>query len=95
MCIFSNFNFLKILGWFGIRTDFCHFVLSVCPLMRIYGNISYKLPQDCDRASPVVEGIHIQNSHIYGASKKNAVRNVFVSSKGEGIVPANIIDTPD
>lgn len=30
------------LGWFGIRKDFCHFLLSLCPLLQEYGNISYQ-----------------------------------------------------
>lgn len=29
-------------GWFGIRKDFCHFLLSLCPLLQEYGNISYQ-----------------------------------------------------
>ncbi|RWS00532.1 hypothetical protein B4U79_11179 [Dinothrombium tinctorium] len=29
------------LWWFGMRKDFCTFLLSVCPCLREYGNISY------------------------------------------------------
>ena len=29
------------LGWFGMRRDFCSFLLTVCPCLREYGNISY------------------------------------------------------
>lgn len=29
--------------WFGLRKDFCHFLLAVCPLLQEYGNISYSL----------------------------------------------------
>ena len=28
-------------GWFGIRRDFCSFLLTICPCLREYGNISY------------------------------------------------------
>ncbi|XP_062850322.1 transmembrane protein 185A-like isoform X2 [Trichomycterus rosablanca] len=31
--------------WFGIRKDFCHFLLEIFPLLREYGNISYNLQQ--------------------------------------------------
>lgn len=29
--------------WFGIRKDFCHFLLELFPFLREYGNISYDL----------------------------------------------------
>eukprot|EP00070_Physeter_catodon_P031478 XP_028338372.1 transmembrane protein 185A-like [Physeter catodon] len=29
--------------WFGIRKDFCQFLLEICPFLREYGNISYDL----------------------------------------------------
>lgn len=28
--------------WFGIRKDFCSFLLGACPLLQEYGNISYQ-----------------------------------------------------
>lgn len=28
-------------GWFGMRKDFCSFVLGVCPLLQEYANIAY------------------------------------------------------
>lgn len=27
--------------WFGMRKDFCTFILSACPLLQEYGNIAY------------------------------------------------------
>lgn len=32
--------------WFGIRKDFCQFLLGACPLLQEYGNISYSLHSD-------------------------------------------------
>ncbi|XP_014671493.1 PREDICTED: transmembrane protein 185B-like [Priapulus caudatus] len=32
--------------WFGIRKDFCQFLLGVCPLLQEYGNISYTIQRD-------------------------------------------------
>uniref|UniRef100_T1IRI0 Transmembrane protein 185A n=1 Tax=Strigamia maritima TaxID=126957 RepID=T1IRI0_STRMM len=37
--------------WFGIRKDFCHFLLGACPLLQEYGNISYTLQSD-ERDNP-------------------------------------------
>jgi hypothetical protein len=31
------------IGWFGIRKDFCQFLLGVCPILQEYGNIAYSL----------------------------------------------------
>ena len=36
-------------GWFGIRKDFCHFLLSLCPLLQEYGNISYQSRNEQDQ----------------------------------------------
>lgn len=30
------------LGWFGLRKEFCEFLLDLFPLLREYGNVSYK-----------------------------------------------------
>jgi len=29
--------------WFGVRKEFCYWLLDVCPLLQEYGNISYKV----------------------------------------------------
>lgn len=40
-------------GWFGMRKDFCSFVLGACPLLQEYANIAYNT--DRRRASAGVE----------------------------------------
>lgn len=40
---------LLILGWFGVRKDFCHFLLGLCPLLQEYGNISYQPRSEQDQ----------------------------------------------
>lgn len=35
--------------WFGIRKDFCHFLLGLCPLLQEYGNISYQARSEADQ----------------------------------------------
>nr|XP_057924609.1 transmembrane protein 185-like isoform X2 [Doryrhamphus excisus] len=34
--------------WFGIRKDFCHFLLELLPFLREYGNVSYDLQRSDD-----------------------------------------------
>lgn len=37
----KTINFLFLSGWFGIRKDFSHFLLSICPILQEYANIAY------------------------------------------------------
>ena len=37
-------------GWFGIRKDFCEYLLDLCPCLREYGNVSYKF---ADTVAPI------------------------------------------
>jgi len=30
-------------GWFGLRKEFCPWMLDTCPVLQEYGNISYKV----------------------------------------------------
>ena len=30
-------------GWFGLRKEFCPWMLDACPVLQEYGNISYKV----------------------------------------------------
>lgn len=36
---------LSCLGWFGIRKDFCDYLLGLIPCLQEYGNTSYKFPE--------------------------------------------------
>ncbi|CAK8683650.1 transmembrane protein 185B-like [Clavelina lepadiformis] len=82
--------------WFGIRTDFCQFMLEKCPCMRLYGNISYNFPQKDDQ-NPVTSELHPNNQHIYGAAKKQSSGHVYVAAPGkrECTIPVLTIDLPD
>ena len=45
---FTQFYSLKVYlftGWFGIRKDFCDFLLGTCPFLQEYGNISCKFSE--------------------------------------------------
>lgn len=35
------FDFIFFPGWFGMRKDFCSFLLGICPLLQEYANIAY------------------------------------------------------
>lgn len=45
-CVSHLFCFSS--GWFGIRKDFCHFLLELLPFLREYGNVSYDLQRSDD-----------------------------------------------
>jgi hypothetical protein len=75
-------------GWFGIRKDFCQFLLGVCPCLQEYGNISYSLQHDDtdSRAStPEVEKVKHFSKH-----KKEAIEE-----QPKAVVPVLSIETPD
>ncbi|CAH1777864.1 unnamed protein product [Owenia fusiformis] len=43
--------------WFGIRKDFCQFILGVCPLLQEYGNVSYKIQRSSHNRQPDTQTI--------------------------------------
>lgn len=36
-----HYNIFNFAGWFGMRKDFCSFLLGACPLLQEYANIAY------------------------------------------------------
>ena len=48
-CALLPVNDFSFVGWFGIRKNFCHFLLGLCPLLQEYGNISYQSRNDQDQ----------------------------------------------
>ena len=69
-------------GWFGIRKDFCHFLLGLCPLLQEYGNISYQPRSAQDQP---VEPI------IFEKNEKN-IKKIDLTKPVEPIIA---IDMPD
>lgn len=78
--------------WFGIRKDFCQFLLGVCPLLQEYGNISYSLhsnePEDND---PPVQAVGCGKSQSCHSKKKCS----STQAELRVVVPALSIETPD
>uniref|UniRef100_A0A4W3GDX0 Transmembrane protein 185 n=1 Tax=Callorhinchus milii TaxID=7868 RepID=A0A4W3GDX0_CALMI len=80
--------------WFGIRKDFCQFLLEIFPFLREYGNISYELhhedSEECEEI-PTSEAPKIAPMFL----KKEGV--VITQSPGKYFVPPQKlnIDMPD
>nr|CAD7263687.1 unnamed protein product [Timema shepardi] len=84
---------LSYIGWFGIRKDFCHFLLSLCPFLQEYANIAYSLQND-DRAQ---ERSQIANDHSgnIGTTDSKPEKIVKKTELLKPVVPVISIDMPD
>uniref|UniRef100_UPI00358E18E1 transmembrane protein 185A-like isoform X1 n=1 Tax=Myxine glutinosa TaxID=7769 RepID=UPI00358E18E1 len=82
--------------WFGVRKDFCQFVLEMLPLLREYGNIAYE-PQ------PRTQTLEPEESPVHEVHK---MPSVFSKKAGAGVVsqspgrylsppPKLVLDVPD
>ncbi|KAK3105125.1 hypothetical protein FSP39_017680 [Pinctada imbricata] len=73
--------------WFGIRKDFCQFLLGACPFLQEYGNISYSLHKDNQREEEVVSTVKID--------KPFHKKHRSSEDQGKAVVPIVSIETPD
>ena len=79
-------------GWFGLRKEFCPWLLGICPVLQEYGNISYKLQGEQREREPqeqVMSHRKVNHSHTKkekGSSPEELQRTV---------VPILHIDIPD
>ncbi|KAK7093484.1 transmembrane protein 185A-like [Littorina saxatilis] len=74
--------------WFGIRKDFCQFLLGVCPCLQEYGNISYSLQHnDTESGANTPE-----REKVKGLSK---LKKEAVEEQPKVVVPVLSIETPD
>lgn len=100
-CLFSHlcisvYYLIFYSGWFGIRKDFCHFLLELLPFLREYGNVSYDLQRSEDPEA--VEDLPVPEPPPKIAPmfhKKTGV--VITQSPGKYFVPPPklCIDMPD
>ncbi|KAH6937007.1 hypothetical protein HPB50_025096 [Hyalomma asiaticum] len=77
--------------WFGIRKDFCQFLLGACPLLQEYGNISYSLHNN-EADSPPSSGA-VAASEVKAIPRQRPRSSVLAEPRP--IVAALAIDTPD
>ncbi|KAM7314184.1 tigger transposable element-derived protein 6-like [Ixodes scapularis] len=78
-------------GWFGIRKDFCQFLLGACPLLQEYGNISYSLHNNEVDGSPPRETTVAPEVKI--APRQRPRPSILAEPRP--VVAALAIDTPD
>lgn len=79
--VIQNFLFT---GWFGIRKDFCHFLLSLCPFLQEYANIAYSA-QDTTNSNETSDSV----------TQEKAEKSIKKSDFGKTVVPIVSIDMPD
>lgn len=79
-------------GWFGIRKDFCHFLLSLCPFLQEYANIAYSLQgeEGIRRGHSTPEGMVDPLSLDVKPEKKFKKTELL-----KPVVPVISIDMPD
>ncbi|XP_076451865.1 transmembrane protein 185A-like [Babylonia areolata] len=74
--------------WFGIRKDFCQFLLGVCPCLQEYGNISYSLQHnDSDSAASTPECEKVKGI--------NKLKKEAIDEQPRTVVPVLSIEMPD
>ncbi|KAJ4439266.1 hypothetical protein ANN_07386 [Periplaneta americana] len=78
--------------WFGIRKDFCHFLLSLCPFLQEYANIAYSLQSDegARRGQSATEGVGDAPSLDVKPEKRFKKTELL-----KPVVPVISIDMPD
>lgn len=84
--VFNVMSLLVLLGWFGMRKDFCEFLLGICPCLQEYGNVSYKFPGS----------IFVQERDHQESSLEDMHRKPVVSDyQSKLVVPIVSIEMPD
>lgn len=80
--------------WFGIRQDFCHFLLDLFPLLREYGNISYNLQHNDAEAFEEMP-VTAEPFKIPAMVLRKGVEIMPIPGKYFDPPPKLSIDTPD
>nr|XP_019811624.1 PREDICTED: transmembrane protein 185A isoform X3 [Bos indicus]XP_020765286.1 transmembrane protein 185A isoform X2 [Odocoileus virginianus texanus] len=70
--------------WFGIRKDFCQFLLEICPFLREYGNISYDLHHE---GSEETEETPVPEPPKIAPMFRKKTRVVITQSPGKYVLP--------
>ena len=81
------------LGWFGLRKDFCPWLLGVCPVLQEYGNISYKVQSAAEENEQREQDAqNTQRKPITTPPKKGGS---ISEENPRTVVPMMAIDVPD
>lgn len=90
--------------WFGLRQDFCSFLLQTFPGLQIYGNVAYKkskvpnpgdvdpVPLNGDESSAVPTEIRYHVKSDFSVTFKSSSGN---REKYDTVVPVMQLETPD
>lgn len=74
--------------WFGIRKDFCQFLLGVCPCLQEYGNISYSIQHnDTESGNSTPECEKVKDI--------SRLKREPIDEQPKAVVPVLSIETPD
>jgi len=88
--------------WFGIRSEFCPFLLNCLPFLTVYGNVSYEpgrkhedVEENANFDSRPNSSQQPSYAHLYGSSKKLKAAKVMAVVGSVSKEKFNAIDTPD
>ena len=79
--------YFLLLGWFGIRKDFCQYLLGICPFLQEYGNISYTIHKD--------NSFSEDSRPTSNKSEKLPHKKKIHDEQPKPVVPVISIETPD
>lgn len=78
----KEFAFVSLSGWFGMRKDFCSFLLGACPLLQEYANIAYHTERRTN-------GVELQQT------EKTERSNIKKADLLKPVLPIVSIEMPD
>ncbi|XP_015790940.1 transmembrane protein 185B [Tetranychus urticae] len=82
--------------WFGMRKDFCSFLLSVCPCLREYGNISFN-KQNNSLSSPHGSQSAIESDQVSAGNPAtgSSEKSRFKMNHKKIMMPIMTLESPD
>lgn len=86
---------LSFAGWFGIRKDFCQFLLSVFPLLQEYANIAYNNNNRGSTGEPPNPEPYSDEATHKKAKDRKSQKNQKKNEAMKPVVPVTSIDMPD
>lgn len=83
--------------WFGLRKEFCPWLLGVCPFLQEYGNISYKIQNTSPTNTAAFTSSEQNEAENSRATNTNSHHKKYAYSHDESrsYAPPLTIDVPD